>query len=77
MEPLYFTCNHCRRTEIVDDDSIQEIVNRRREQVMGMLSNDGGRHRGVLAFDQVTDPDTGEKKLVARRRLPGVEVKEG
>ncbi len=74
-EPVIFTCSHCGKTEELQDDSISAIVNRRREQVMGMLNNDGGRNRGVLGFDTFTDDD-GKTRLVARRRLPGVEVKE-
>lgn len=75
MEPVTFTCAHCGRTEDLTDDSIAAIVSRRREQVMSILSNDGGRNRGHLGFETVTGED-GKTKLVARRRFPGVEVKE-
>ncbi len=75
MEPVTFTCGHCGKTEDLTDDSIMAIVDRRRDQVMGMLSQDGGRTRGHIAFDTVRDED-GKTKLVARRRFPGVEIKE-
>ena len=74
--PLNFTCANCAHTEPIDDHSLQAIVNARRDRVMEMLGNDGGRQRGSIAFEQVVDED-GSKKLVARRRFPGVEVKSG
>jgi len=77
QEPLIFTCSHCGQAEELQDDSLYAIVNQRREQVMGMLSNDGNRSRGYIAFEGVKDEETGKTRLVARRRLPGVEIKEG
>lgn len=74
LDPVTFTCAHCGESEDLTDDSIMAIVSRRREQVMSMLSNDGGRTRGHIGFEEVRGED-GKTKLVARRRFPGVEVK--
>lgn len=73
-EKVVFTCTGCGREETLSDESLETIVRMRPELVAGILSSDGGRTQGSVAFERVRDEE-GKSKLLVRRRFPGVEIK--
>ncbi len=73
-EKVVFTCTNCGQQEDLSEDALETIVRMRPELVAGILSSDGGRTRGSVAFERVQDEE-GKQRLVVRRRFPGVEIK--